>query len=86
MSTSAVKSYIRDEVETIPARDMEKLQVEILRDGMDRVLKRTLLQGGLSESGVTAKSIRSLEICAGCHSPSSTTCATTIRSGCLPFR
>ena len=29
--------YIRDEVETIPPGDMEKLQVESLRAGIDRV-------------------------------------------------
>lgn len=57
-----VKSYIRDEVETIPPRDMEKLQVERLRAGIDRVSKTVpFYRDKLSEAGVTAGGIRSLD-------------------------
>ncbi len=62
MSTQGVKSYIRDEVETIPPQDMEKLQVERLRAGVERVSKNVpFYREKLSEAGVTAGSIRSLD-------------------------
>jgi len=62
MSTQDVKSYIRDEVETIPPQDMEKLQVERLRAGVERVSKNVpFYRAKLSEAGVTAGSIRSLD-------------------------
>jgi phenylacetate-CoA ligase len=63
MSTQqVVRSYIWDEVETIPPQDMEKLQVERLRACIDRVSKTVpFYREKLSEAGVTADSIRSLE-------------------------
>jgi phenylacetate-CoA ligase len=62
MCTHNVKSYIRDEVETIPPQDMEKLQVERLRAGVERVSKTVpFYRAKLSEAGVTADSIRSLD-------------------------
>jgi phenylacetate-CoA ligase len=58
----AVKSYIWDEVETISPQDMEKLQVDRLRAGIDRVSKAIpFYKEKLSEAGVTADSIHSLE-------------------------
>jgi len=62
MRTQGIQSYIRDEVETVTPQEMEKLQVERLRAGIERMSKavpfyRTIL----SEAGVTADSIRSLE-------------------------
>lgn len=39
MRTEPVTSYIRDEVETLPRVDMERLQVERLRAGVDRMSK-----------------------------------------------
>jgi phenylacetate-CoA ligase len=57
-----VKSYIRDDIETIPPREMEQLQVERLRAGVERVSKTVpFYKAKLSEAGVTAGSIRSLE-------------------------
>jgi phenylacetate-CoA ligase len=62
VNTQGVKSYIRDEVETIPPQDMEKLQVERLRAGVERVSKTVpFYREKLSEAGVTAGSIRSLD-------------------------
>ncbi len=62
MSTQIVKSYIWDEVETLPPQEMEKLQVERLRAGIDRVSKTVpLYREKLGVAGVTADSIRSLE-------------------------
>src|SRR5262245_22838458 len=62
MITQGVNSYIRDEVETITPHDMEKLQVERLRAGIERVSKSVpFYRAKLSEAGVTADSIRSLE-------------------------
>lgn len=62
MNTQSVRSYIRDEVETIPPQDMEKLQVERLRAGVERVSKTVpFYRAKLSETGVTAGSIRSLD-------------------------
>ena len=62
MSKQDVKSYIWDEVESLPRPEMEKLQVERLRAGIDRVSKTVpFYKKKLSEAGVTADSIRSLE-------------------------
>jgi phenylacetate-CoA ligase len=62
MSTQDVKSYIRDEIETIPPQHMEKLQVEWLRAGVERVSKTVpFYRAKLSEAGVTAGSIHSLD-------------------------
>ena len=62
MSKRSVKSYIWDEVETIAPREMEKLQVERLRAGIDRLSKTVpFYKNKLSEARVTADSIRSVE-------------------------
>lgn len=62
MNMRFVKSYIRDEVETIPPRDMEKLQVERLRAGVDRVSKTVpFYRDKMNEAGVTAGGIHSLD-------------------------
>jgi phenylacetate-CoA ligase len=62
MSRQDVRSYIWDGVETLPRREMEKLQVERLRAGIDRMSKTVpFYRKKLSEAGVTADSIRSLE-------------------------
>ena len=50
-STPAIRSAIRDGVESLPRRDMERLQLERLRAGIDRLLKtvpfyRDKLRGG----------------------------------------
>jgi phenylacetate-CoA ligase len=62
MSKQNVRSYIWDEVETLPRPEMEKLQVERLRAGIDRVSKTVpFYKKKLSEAGVTVGSIRSLQ-------------------------
>ena len=62
MSRQDVRSYVWDEVETLSPREMENLQVERLRAGIDRVSKTVpFYKNKLSEAGVTADSIRSLE-------------------------
>jgi phenylacetate-CoA ligase len=62
MSKQEVRSYIWDKVETLPPVEMEKLQVERLRAGIDRISKTVpFYKSKLSEAGVTADSIRSLE-------------------------
>jgi phenylacetate-CoA ligase len=62
MSTRVVRSYIRDEVETIPLQDMKTLQVERLRAGIKRLSKSVpFYREKLREAGVTANSIRSRE-------------------------
>lgn len=62
MSSKAVTSYIYHEVETIPRRDMERLQVERLRACVDRVSNTVpFYQQKLTEAGVAADSIRSIE-------------------------
>jgi phenylacetate-CoA ligase len=62
MSTQQVdKSYIWDDVETIPPQEMEKFQVERLRAGIDRVSKTVpFYREKLGEAGVAADSIHSL--------------------------
>jgi len=62
MGTQVVRSYIRDEAEAIPPRDMEKLQLERLRAGVARVSNTVpFYRATLSDAGVTAEGIRSLE-------------------------
>jgi phenylacetate-CoA ligase len=62
MSKQDVRSYIWDEVESLPRREMGKLQVERLQAGIDRMSKTIpFYKKKLSEAGVTADSIRSLE-------------------------
>src|SRR6266850_8361263 len=62
MDRQDAKSYIWDEVETLPRREMEKPQLERLRAGIDRVSKAVpFYKSKLSKAGVTADSIRSLE-------------------------
>jgi phenylacetate-coenzyme A ligase PaaK-like adenylate-forming protein len=58
--THAVRSDIRDMVETRPSQDMEPLQVERLRAGLSRLSKRGPFdREKRREMGVTADSIRS---------------------------
>ncbi len=58
----SVRSYIWDEVESLPRAGLEKLQVERLRAGIDRVSKTVPFhKRKLAEAGVTADSIHSLE-------------------------
>ena len=62
MSTHVVRSYIWDEVETIPPQAMQTLQVERLRAGIERLSKTvSFYREQLREAGVTANSIRSRE-------------------------
>ena len=61
MSSQAVKSYIYDEVETIPRQDIGQLQVERLRACIDRVSNKVpFYREKLREAGVTSDTIRSL--------------------------
>jgi phenylacetate-CoA ligase len=60
--SSQVKSYIYHEVETIPRKDIERLQLERLRACIDRVSNTVpFYRQKLKEAGVAADSIRSLE-------------------------
>jgi phenylacetate-CoA ligase len=62
MNKQGIRSYIWDEVESLSRPDMEKLQVERLRAGFDRVSRTVpFYKKKLSEAKVTANSIRSLE-------------------------
>ena len=62
MRIPVVRSYIRDEVETIPSQDMKMLQVERLRASIDRLSQTVpFYQEKLREAGVTAASIHSRE-------------------------
>jgi phenylacetate-CoA ligase len=62
MNKRDVRSYIWDEVETLPRPEMEKLQMERLRAGIERVSKTVpFYKKKLSEAGITTDSIRSLE-------------------------
>jgi phenylacetate-CoA ligase len=62
MDRQDARSYIWDEVEILPRREMEKLQLKRLRAGIDRVSKAVpFYKSKLSKTGVTADSIRSLE-------------------------
>jgi phenylacetate-CoA ligase len=58
MPTPAVRSYIQDQVEAIPSQDMEALQVERLRAGIDRLAKTMpFYREKLRDAGVSADSI-----------------------------
>lgn len=62
MNSQGVRSYIWDKVECLPRPEMEKLQLERLRAGIDRVSKVVpFYKSKLSQAGVTADSIRSFE-------------------------
>jgi phenylacetate-CoA ligase len=62
MRTHDVRSYIWDDVEALPPQEMEKLQLDRLRAGIDRMAKTVpFYSNKLREAGVTADSIRSLE-------------------------
>src|SRR5262245_27200401 len=62
MNKRFVKSYIRDEAEALPPQDMQRLQLERLRTGVDRISKTVpFYRDKLGEAGVTTDSIRSLE-------------------------
>src|SRR5215475_9287529 len=62
MSKQPVSSYIWDDVETLLRLDMEKLQVERLRAGIDRVSKVVpFYKKKLGEAGVITDNIHSLE-------------------------
>jgi phenylacetate-CoA ligase len=61
MTKQDVRSYIWDDVEALPPQEMERLQVERLRAGIERVSKTVAFyRNKLREAGVTADSIRSL--------------------------
>jgi phenylacetate-CoA ligase len=62
MSKPIASSYIRDEVEVVARKEIESLQLERLRSGVDRMSKTVpFYRKSLSEAGVTADSIRSLD-------------------------
>src|SRR6266508_4644588 len=62
MSTRGVRSYIWDSVESLAPQEMERLQLERLRAGIDRASKTVpFYRNKLGEAGVNAESIRSLE-------------------------
>jgi phenylacetate-CoA ligase len=62
MSKQTVRSYIWDNVESLPPREMEQLQLERLRAGIDRLSRAVpFYKNKLSEARVAAESIRSLE-------------------------
>ncbi len=62
MREQVVTSYILDEAETLSARQLEGLQIQRLRAGIDLISKRVpFYRDKLSEVGVTADSIHSLE-------------------------
>jgi phenylacetate-CoA ligase len=62
MNSPVVSAYIRDEVETIPARDMQILQGERLRAGIARLAQTVpFYRETLRAAGITADSIRSVE-------------------------
>src|SRR2546427_6815812 len=62
MTKQDVRSYIWDDVEALPPQEMERLQVERLRAGIDRVSKAVpFYRDKLREAGVTADGIRSLD-------------------------
>lgn len=62
MSRPIATSYIRDEVEVVAREEIESLQLQRLRAGVDRVSKSVpFYRDRLSEAGVHADSIRSLD-------------------------
>ena len=71
----------------LPRGEMEKLQVERLRAGIDRMSKTVpFYKKKLSEAGVVADSIRSLGDLDRLPLPPKRTCVTIILSICLPCR
>src|ERR1044071_2104862 len=57
-----VKSYIWDEIETAPARELERLQLERLRSCVDRLCRTVpFYRGKLDASGVASDRLRSRE-------------------------
>jgi phenylacetate-CoA ligase len=62
MSTPIATSYIRDEFEVVARNQIENLQLERLRAGVERLSKTVpFYRDRLSEAAVTADSIRSLD-------------------------
>jgi phenylacetate-CoA ligase len=62
MSKQVVRSYIWDNVESLAPQEMERLQAERLRAGIDRLSKTVpFYRNKLREVGVAPDSIRSLE-------------------------
>jgi phenylacetate-CoA ligase len=62
MPRQVIKSHIRDQVEILSRSEMQKLQLQRLRDGIERVSKNVpFYKERLAESGVTANDIHSLE-------------------------
>ena len=58
MSTHAPRSYIQDQVETLPQPELERLQVESLRSGIDRVSRTVpFYQAQLRKAGVTHQTV-----------------------------
>lgn len=62
MSRPIAPSYIRDEIEAVAPRQIESLQLERLRTGIDRLSKTVpFYRDRLSKEGVTSASIRSID-------------------------
>src|ERR1044071_1198336 len=62
MNTPIVKSYIRDPVETISRPEIERLQIELLRVGVDRLSRSIPFYAEkLLEQRITHDGIRSLD-------------------------
>jgi phenylacetate-CoA ligase len=62
MSKPIATSYIRDEVEALAREEIERLQLQRLRAGVDRVSKSVpFYRDRLSDAGVAADNIRSLD-------------------------
>jgi phenylacetate-CoA ligase len=62
MKTQGIKSYVRDEVETILPSEMERLQLDRLRSGVERAANNVPFYAkALKDAGVTADGIRSLK-------------------------
>jgi phenylacetate-CoA ligase len=58
----SLKSYIRDEVEAIPRQELERLQLQRLSGGLDRVSSRVpFYRGKLAGAGIAPDDIRSIE-------------------------
>ena len=62
MNAPAIQPYIRDQVETISSRQIQELQLERLRVGVERLSKTVpFYSEKLNNEGATAESIHSLE-------------------------
>ena len=61
MRAEPVASYIRDDVETLPRADMERLQVERLRDGVERMSRAVPFYAKKLGKAGTADHIHSLD-------------------------